>query len=438
MFVFSRRAVQERLHALASVLDPDQGDALAVRLNTPGGDRLAAMWEVIFLHAFSQVGNLKVEQVLANGKRPDVAFTFPDGCSVGLVADITAVSDEGLDKENPIQQLYAEIAREARKAGLPPGGISYRTESRREPVGGGDKVFLRLPSPGEFPTFLKDHIRPFLRQAKIEGAQVAPLVIDTPKVSLSIAYDGSQFSTGSYPSYDHATSLEANPIMNRLKGKASGQLKDIGLNALKGVIVCDADCANMRFRSTSPPQGTFSPEAIARKFLQTNTSFDFVIFATVRSERQGFVPSEVHTLEVLLITLAEGKKEERMKSLCLALIPHIPTPIKNITNAALRCREEGVGENSIGGYHMSCNHVRVSARALMDVLSGKMSVQEWESEHKWSVNPFLMRTMEGRGIVKAELMFGGDKDDDDIEFTFGSHDAAMAPFTARKLPDAAE
>src|ERR1700730_8574969 len=114
MFVFSRRAIQERLHALHTVLDPDQGDGLAVRLNTPGGDRLAAMWEVIFLYAFSQVGNLKVEQVLANGKKPDVAFTFPDECSVGLVADITAVSDEGLDKENPIQQLSAEIAREAR------------------------------------------------------------------------------------------------------------------------------------------------------------------------------------------------------------------------------------------------------------------------------------------------------------------------------------
>lgn len=136
--------------------------------------------------------------------------------------------------------------------------------------------------------------------------------------------------------------------------------------------------------------------------------------------------------EVLLITLAEGEKEERMKSLCSALMQHIPKPVKNITNAALRCREEGIGENSIGGYHMSCNHVRVSARALVDVLSGKMSPQEWESQHEWSINPFLMITREGRGIVKAELIPGGDEDDDDIEFTFGSHDAAMAPFTARK------
>jgi hypothetical protein len=187
----------------------------------------------------------------------------------------------------------------------------------------------------------------------------------------------------------------------------------------------------------SPPQGTFTPEAIARKFLWTNTSFDFVIFATVKSERQGFMPSETHALEVLLITLAEGEKEERMKSLFAALMPHMPTPVKNITNAALRCREEGVGENSIGGYHMSCNHVRVSARALVDVLSGKMSPQEWESQHRWSINPFLMITKEGRGVVKAELILGGDKDDDEIEFTFGSHDAAMAPFTARKLPDPA-
>jgi hypothetical protein len=124
-----------------------------------------------------------------------------------------------------------------------------------------------------------------------------------------------------------------------------------------------------------------------------------------------------------------------MKSLCPALKAYLPMPVKNIPNAALRCREGGVGENKIGAYHMSSKHVRVSARALMDVLSGTMSPQQWESEHKWASNPFLSRMMEGRGIAKAELIPGGDQDDDWIEFTFGERDAAMAPFAARKEPN---
>ncbi|UPK05656.1 hypothetical protein [Bradyrhizobium sp. 170] len=105
------------------VLDHDQCDKTAARLNKPGSDRLAAMWEIIFLYAFGKIGKLTSEQALATGKKPDISFSFLGEAAVGLIADITAVSDDGLDKDNPIQQLSAEIAREAKKAGLPPGGI---------------------------------------------------------------------------------------------------------------------------------------------------------------------------------------------------------------------------------------------------------------------------------------------------------------------------
>ena len=79
---------------LDGVLDSDQCDKTANRLNEPGSDRLAAMWEVVFLYAFSQIGNVRSEQPLANGKKPDIGFTFPGETAVRLIADITAVSDE--------------------------------------------------------------------------------------------------------------------------------------------------------------------------------------------------------------------------------------------------------------------------------------------------------------------------------------------------------
>jgi hypothetical protein len=191
---FSRKEIQTRLHALDGTLDPSQCDSITARLNTPGRDRLAAMWEVVFLYAFSRIGGLKCEQPLPSGKRPDVAFTFPGEAVVGLNADITAVSDEGLDRDNPIKQLSIEIAREAKKVGLLPGGINYRTEARREPVRGGDKVVLLLPSREKLSAFIRDQVRPFLRRAKVQGASTTPLILDTGDVRLTIGYDGSRFS----------------------------------------------------------------------------------------------------------------------------------------------------------------------------------------------------------------------------------------------------
>ncbi|UPJ63662.1 hypothetical protein [Bradyrhizobium sp. 191] len=71
---------------------------LPLVLNKPGSDRLGAMWETIFLYASSKIGKLTSEQALATGKKPDIRFSFLGEAAVGLIADITAVSGDGLDK----------------------------------------------------------------------------------------------------------------------------------------------------------------------------------------------------------------------------------------------------------------------------------------------------------------------------------------------------
>ncbi|MGY4501145.1 hypothetical protein ACVWYH_005076 [Bradyrhizobium sp. GM24.11] len=57
------------------------------------------MWETIFLYASSKIGKLTSEQALATGKKPDIRFSFLGEAAVGLIADITAVSGDGLDKD---------------------------------------------------------------------------------------------------------------------------------------------------------------------------------------------------------------------------------------------------------------------------------------------------------------------------------------------------
>src|SRR5438552_17661 len=123
--IFARRALQRRLDELRKVLPSAVVAGWATRLNVPGRDRLSAMWEVAVIHALSKLGEVEVETALASGRRPDVAFSG----STAFVADVTAVSDEGLDDANPFSELLGEIERAKSKLGLQIGGVDLNVAS---------------------------------------------------------------------------------------------------------------------------------------------------------------------------------------------------------------------------------------------------------------------------------------------------------------------
>src|SRR3546814_17749833 len=70
MFVFSRRAIQDKLEVLEDVLTSEQHAKLVDRLNQPGRDQMAVMWEAVFLHAMDQVVPIRLEVALSNGRQP--------------------------------------------------------------------------------------------------------------------------------------------------------------------------------------------------------------------------------------------------------------------------------------------------------------------------------------------------------------------------------
>lgn len=86
--------MQRRLDELRGKIDNEAVDAIVARLNEPGKDRVAAMWEVVVLHGLATTGDLESENALPSGRRPDVWF---DGDVIRFVADVTSVSDDGLD-----------------------------------------------------------------------------------------------------------------------------------------------------------------------------------------------------------------------------------------------------------------------------------------------------------------------------------------------------
>jgi hypothetical protein len=127
--IFTRRSLQRRLDELRATLGDAAVGGLAARLNRPGRDSLSAMWELVVLHGLARHGQVVSEQPLGSGRRPDVRFV---NGNISFTADITTVSDEGLDEANPYQALSEEIEIAKKRLGLPIGGVDLRIHSRQE------------------------------------------------------------------------------------------------------------------------------------------------------------------------------------------------------------------------------------------------------------------------------------------------------------------
>lgn len=138
--IFARRALQRRLGELRATVDGDMIDKLAARLNRPGRDRLAAMWEVVVLHALAKCGPLQSEAPLSSGRRPDVSF---NNGALRLTADITAVSDEGLDDDNPYFELSELVEKAKTKLGFRIGGVDLRIRSKHHQSARGTRTVLQ-------------------------------------------------------------------------------------------------------------------------------------------------------------------------------------------------------------------------------------------------------------------------------------------------------
>lgn len=158
--IYQRRALQRRLNELRDILGNDAASKLADRLNRPGKDRVAAMWEVVVLHGLSKCGSLQNEMALATNRRPDVLFEWS---TLRLNADVTAVSDDGLDRDNPYYELSQLIEAAKKKLGLPLGGLDLRIRSRRDSTKRGTRTALLLPARGKLQEFVNQRVLPNLR-----------------------------------------------------------------------------------------------------------------------------------------------------------------------------------------------------------------------------------------------------------------------------------
>ncbi|MEO7578566.1 MAG: hypothetical protein ABIT83_13215 [Massilia sp.] len=420
-------------------LQSDQLGSIVARLNRRGEGRIPAMWELVVLDSLGRMARLKHEVELPDGRRPDFELIIEnlDGSEFLLIGDITTISDAALIENNPEWALSLELSRLARKYGLNPNHFGYRLSSHL--VRKRSKLFL--PPRGKLLELLGKELPPWMRKLRHNLLQhdIFDYVGTTAKFSIS--YDVTQrYQSGSSSSYDTVTSPTKNTLSTSLKSKVA-QLRSAPPEATRLIIVCDGSSSIFR-NQTLRSMGTFNCTEIATDFLRQNSSIDAVILVTVDGERTIEFLGDISGFE-LRLSLVFAPPENRsarlsphvlknLEDVCEKLVTLMPTPVRSPRKAAHLAKNFDFGPDIIGALKMNNDRVAFSVRALQHLLAGQITVEEFNAAHGWDEkwNPFEYKLREGRMISKAEIVSGGDRDDDWIALDFGRPDPAVTQFNA--------
>ncbi|WP_407473187.1 hypothetical protein ABFT98_05370 [Xanthomonas campestris pv. raphani] len=447
-FVFARRDLQKRIDRIKRVLSEDQIIEIVNRLNTPGWNRLPAMWEVVVLDAFSQAAKLKHEVPLPSGRRPDLdlSYSSPNGEVLLVIGDILAVSDKGLDEQNPVNVLFETVPEIARKHGVDPVKLAYKIEGERIGRYGDARMQLSLPKRGDLIKLIYSDVAEWLqrvRQAPEDEHIYKPV---GENLNFSISYDPKASSAiSNYVSYGVAASREKNPLYKALKAKKE-QLDAAPKLSLKLLVACDGDSTLLHDISSSMRvPGNYSAVQIVDHFLSKHSGIDAVVLISVE-ERRNFPSPKTHRklrFEIRVKDLglpgdAISKRCALLDELIREAMKHFPPPQRAPYNAIRRCLEPGVGHSQMGAYQFSdkghnVSKISISSRGLMGLLSGTMTQEEFINAHERPgsqniASLFSDALTQGRMIVGIEMEEMDGLDDDYFTIYFGDADAAISPF----------
>jgi hypothetical protein len=435
MAIFSRRTLQRLSNENASFLTTKQLRKHVDSMNNADEHSLGAEWEVVLLNCFSKAGTVTHEPKL--GKRPDLHFVSNAHKSVEFIADIATVSDRGFDERYPFEVLFGRLGEFVYKAGLKNRTFSVKvgTEAEKK-VWPPSNPRLKIPHRSRLDqdVFNANFFR-FLDAVVTapEEPREYHVVGTTPSVDAQIAYDPSGHRRTSWPFPDELTSLVRNTVYSRLDDKAQ-QLSDANYDGPRAIIICDGGCNHLNTK-----QYFHEPDIddVVRYFLQEHPRISFVLTFVVeetldRSERK------------LVTTLYRGRSFAPLGCELTAAIEQmgqfLPEPERSPVSAKdlLEGPKTNEGESFGGGYGMSEDEIKISARGLLELLSGRITQERFFQSHafvqvptetKRAWNPFESQLSQGSLITEVRVESGEEeKDDDWLTIKFGAPDPAVSPF----------
>lgn len=446
MAIFSRRTLQRLLNENAEFLTRKQIRNHVDQLNRmPETLSLAHEWEVITLNAFSKLGQVSHERDLGGTSRPDIYFECNMDFGEKFIADITAVSDKGFEGTNSYNALFEELMLQVKKHSLRPESFSLQVEGNHGKLyRGGPKAKLFLPGAARFCELIfNEKFETFISGIKETPTRksVLPIKNTQQEIDVTIGYDPSQTgATGGHLVYQRINDITKNTLYTALNSKAD-QLGKSGFEGLRGIILCDGGFTPFH---DFPSPSMYSVKEVVKQFMQDRKEIDFVFLLVV----EGMFSKTGCRLAPELYC---GQTFSSKNPLIFEMLQQIPTffplPESDAKNAInylryTRSNNPNEGRSHWGGlieneYEDNTMEIKISAKALLDILSGTVTQQEFFERHHFvptnlepqnAWNPFLQGLRQGKMISQVSFEKTVLEDDDWVVIKLAGPDPAISSF----------
>jgi hypothetical protein len=237
-----------------------------------------------------------------------------------------------------------------------------------------------------------------------------------------------------------AYSLRENPLYEALKGK-SDQLRLVPDGVHSGIFLGDAGCQLLsNIYRVDRVNHTFSGQQVIEAFLADEKAVDFVAVFSVKRAKEG--PWDTYkNPRIWYLYLFEQKRSARTLDLSSLLHLRDVLPAPYLSGYEARSWHElGMFSPQARGRYVPTNMsigrrsmiVKISARALQELMAGRLTADEFEHWTTGQPNPFERQL--AAGLTISGVSFepkNNNADDDYLTFTFRDDPAA----TALRLPE---
>lgn len=424
---FSRRRLQHMLDALEQHFPPSKRRDLLARLNQKRTkDAIAAEMELGILWAVQETAHLEVEPASPNNKAIADALSKDLFGERPTVIEITTLSDDFIGGDTAMRRVSTQLAQYANSVVQKADQHLYFVFEEESGYVHGEYTRRRLANPSYVPT--SEH-KSALRQWLRHGVPPTPPSIRLIDDGLDVTvvwkdYVHPQFNFFcTLPAVTY--SLENNTVFKALK-KKERQLKAYPDEQYRCIFVADGGCSLIRGIGSMPiGDREVRGESIIEHFLR-RSPVDIV--CTISPTRRGRL---IDATEEMCWTIQPFGSPEIDCSRLERMNAALPAPRFEGYQARSLHLQKAFEPQSRGWYNGSSATfdgetmmIKISARALQELLAGKMSYQQFETRTGFED---IVRIQLESGNTIRDISFessGIDTDDDQVVIVFGKDPSA--------------
>jgi hypothetical protein len=472
MAIFSRRTLQRLIDENADFLTKTQTQKHVDSLNLSKKIHLKLLesnmnindlseiylnteWEIAVLNCLSKFGEI-IHEKRIGASEPDIFFTSDDE-SINFVADITCITGKQ-DKDNISLIFKHELKAIIDKEKLDGYWEIWVNGNSREMdflnakprlMLGGKSHREEILNSKKFISFIERIKNNPERKHSFEYKKTSESFEPRPPnqiemfrnvlIDIRIDYEPTKFYQIEYKHFNDRQIVKSeNDEIYKSLLKKYNQLIKTNYNGFLGVFLCDG-IGNTFNRADSLHK---TPRDVIYNFLYKYPKIDFVITINSEIKPYNFHSSKPEIKATLFHGYGKKLDEKIIQVLDNSFAKIFPKPSRAVTNARIALKnsfedkETMVSDGGCGSV-FSYNKIKVSSRMLLELLSGKLKLDDFfyyagiERISGSIPNLFLTSLNEGKLFSDVRIESGNEKDDDWIVFTFGESDSAISPF---KIP----